>query len=190
MGTQAVIYLEQYCEQLYRMSKIADKNKAIILKRKLDYILHQVEYEIDKKIYIDKLKIVFMPYKVSMWDCMESIWEAAVSDKNNKVFVVPLPYYERDGDGKIKKECYEGELFPRYVPIVNYKVFSLEREMPDIIYIHNPYDGANYVTSVHPDYFSLNLKRYTDMLVYIPYYLCGEGGCNQSGDCGEDCGGG
>lgn len=180
MGTQAVIYLEQYCEQLYRMSKIADKNKAIILKRKLDYILHQVEYEIDKKIYIDKLKIVFMPYKVSMWDCMESIWEAAVSDKNNKVFVVPLPYYERDGDGKIKKECYEGELFPRYVPIVNYKVFSLEREMPDIIYIHNPYDGANYVTSVHPDYFSLNLKRYTDMLVYIPYYLCGEGGMPES----------
>lgn len=176
MGTQAVIYLEQYCEQLYCMSKIADKNKAIKLKSELDSILHQIEYEIDKKIYIDRLKIVFMPYKVSMWDCMESVWEAAVSDKDSEVYVVPIPYYERDGEGKVKKECYEGKLFPEYVPIVNYKAFSLERERPDIIYIHNPYDGANYVTSVHPDYFSLNLKRYSDILVYIPYYICGEGG--------------
>lgn len=61
------------------------------------------------------------------------------------------------------------------MPIVPYETFSLETERPDVIYIHNPYDDRNYVTSVHPDYYSANLKKYTDMLVYVPYFFGGQG---------------
>jgi hypothetical protein len=37
--------------------------------------------------------------------------------------------------------------------------------------VHNPYDGNNYVTSVHPDYYSDKLKKHTDLLAYIPYFV-------------------
>ena len=50
----------------------------------------------------------------------------------------------------------------------------LEEEQPDIVYIHNPYDGGNTVTTVHPDYYSSNLKKYTEKLVYIPYFVLDE----------------
>ena len=43
-----------------------------------------------------------------------------------------------------------------------------------MIYIHNPYDGQNLVTSVHPAFYSDKLKQYTDCLVYIPYFVLGE----------------
>lgn len=173
--TQAVSYLETYCEQLYQMSKIVNKNRLQKLKLQMERNIRCIEYEVDKVIPLDKRKIVFMPYKASMWDCMESVWEAAFADTGCEVYVVPIPYYEREQDGSVKRLCYEGELFPDNVPIISYKEFSVEREHPDIIYIHNPYDEANYVTSVHPDYYSYKLKSYTDQLVYIPYYILGNG---------------
>ncbi len=170
----AVFLLEEYCEYLYFISKGVKRNRMAELKRQLDIVLYSVEDELDN-IFLDTLKIVFMPYKASMWDCMESIWEAAEQDEGCKAYVVPIPYFERNQEGKIEKECYEGNLFPNYVPIISYEEFSLDKEEPDIIYIHNPYDGANYVTCVSPNYYSSNLKKYTDLLVYIPYFICGEG---------------
>lgn len=175
MNTQVVPCLESYCELLYKMSKINDKKKVISLKQQIDNSLHNIKHEIEDGIKEDKTKIVFMPYKASMWDCMESIWEAAYADEECEVYVVPIPYYERNEKGEIEKICYDGELFPRYVPITYHEDFSLELEYPDIIYIHNPYDGANYVTSVKPEYYSTALKEYTDNLVYIPYYILGKG---------------
>lgn len=172
--SHAVLLLEDYCEYLYSISKGITKNKVSKFKEKLDITLHSVVKELDE-ISVDIIKVVFMPYKASMWDCMESIWEAAEKDEQSRAYVVPIPYFERNGEGKIEKECYEGSLFPNNIPTISYKEFSLEKEKPDIIYIHNPYDKGNYVTCVHPDYFSSNLKKYTDLLVYVPYYICGEG---------------
>lgn len=175
INIKAVSYLEAYCEQLYEISKVLDEKKLIKLKGQIDKSINYIQYELDEKISNDRLKIVFMPYKAAMWDCMESIWESANADKECEVFVVPIPYYERKEDGNLECLCYEGHLFPDYVPIVSYKEFSLDKEQPDVIYIHNPYDGANYVTSVHPDYYSSNLKKFTDKLIYIPYFLASNG---------------
>lgn len=43
-----------------------------------------------------------------------------------------------------------------------------------MIFIHNPYDDGNIVTSVHPFFYSKNLKQYTDDLIYIPYFVLQE----------------
>lgn len=141
----------------------------------LDALLGQIRQEVEEVLPTDKIKICFLPYKASMWDCMESVWEAAAADGECEARVVPIPYYERDDQGKITRECYDGDLFPSYVPVTPYRSYDLSKERPDILYIHNPYDGGNTVTTVHPDYFSSNLKKYTDQLVYIPYYFLGSG---------------
>ena len=159
MDTIAVSLLESYCELLFKMSSTIEKKRLNSLKHQLDIGLQQVEYEITYNIPQDRLKIVFLPYKASMWDCMESVWEAANADEECDTYVVPIPYYERNEHGEAEKFCYEGELFPEEVPIISYEKFSLEAERPDIAYIHNPYDGNNNVTSVHPDYYTENLKK-------------------------------
>lgn len=175
IGTPVVVRLEEYCEELYEISNSFDKRRIRIIKRQLNDDLHYVIDKVEKEIPSDKIKVVFMPYKASMWDCMESVWEAACADEECETRVIPIPYYNRNEQGSMEEMCYEGSLFPEYVPITHYKEFSLERERPDIIYIHNPYDAANYVTSVAPDYYSSKLKEYTDILIYIPYFFSGEG---------------
>jgi len=116
-------------------------------------------------------EVVFFPYNATMWDCLESIWLAAKEDPRCICYVVPVPYYDKNSDGSFGTMHYEGELFPDYVQITNFSDYNIEKRRPDIVYIHNPYDKFNKVTSVHPTYYSYNIKPYTKMLVYVPYFI-------------------
>ncbi|WP_270413104.1 hypothetical protein [Ligilactobacillus ruminis] len=115
-------------------------------------------------------KVVFMPYKASMWDSLESVWMAADKDERCEAIVVPITYYELDSNQNPVKKVNERDEFPEYVPVVNDEEYDLENDRPDIIYIHNPYDDTNLVTRVESRYYSWNLKKYCERLVYIPYY--------------------
>lgn len=116
-----------------------------------------------------KIKIVFLPYKAEMWDSLDTIYRTAIKDKNCEVKVVPIPYYELEKNSTTLK--YEGERFPKEIPMVRYDEYKLEVEQPDIIFVHNIYDEHNTVTQVLPAYFTYNLRKYTDMLVYVPYHI-------------------
>ena len=66
---------------------------------------------------------------------------------------------------------YEGDEYPDDVPVTDWQKYKIEERRPDIIYIQNPYDDHNFVTCVHPQYFSRELKKHTDMLIYLPYFV-------------------
>ena len=116
-----------------------------------------------------KLNVVFFPYKASMWDSLATVYATAANDKDCVVHVVPIPYYQLSLNEAIP--TYEGDHFPESVPITHYSQYNLEEQQPDIIFVHNIYDDHNTITRVHEQYFTSNLKRYTDMLVYVPYHI-------------------
>ena len=118
-----------------------------------------------------KKQVVFLPYKASMWDSLASIYEAASADPSCDAYVIPIPYFTKDEHGKLKDLHYEGNLFPKEVPITSWKDYPLAKKRPDIIYIHNPYDDGNIVTTVLPAFYTEKLKQYTDLLVYVPYFV-------------------
>ena len=115
--------------------------------------------------------VFFLPYKASMWDSMETVWRAAEKDTDTDAFVMPIPYYDKDENGNLGDIHWEGKLFPSDVPIVDYKRINLQAIHPDMIFIHNPYDDGNVITSVDSEYYCGNLYSWTDMLVYIPYFV-------------------
>ncbi|WP_040328487.1 CDP-glycerol glycerophosphotransferase family protein [Clostridium ihumii] len=147
--------------------------------------IHDIKVEISefKKYIKDEVEtdivIAFMPYKISMWDSLESVWMAAKEDENCTCYVVPIPYCELSSERKVERVCYEGNEFPKEVGITHYDDFDLEKIQPDIIYIHNPYDDCNKLTMIYPKFFSENLRNYTNMLVYIPYYIEGSYGVDE-----------
>lgn len=121
-----------------------------------------------------KYLIYFLPYKFSMWDSMESVWCAAKEDVRCEVKIMPIPYYTKNENAVFEKMIYEGEKFLEKESIVDYRENILQEIRPDIVYIHNPYDQDNNVTSVLPEYYSKRLKQCTNELVYIPYYIAGQ----------------
>lgn len=114
---------------------------------------------------------VFMPYKASMWDSLESVWKAAAEDPDWDVYVVPIPYFHKNEDESFGEMHYEGTELPDEVPVLMYDEYDLAARHPDMIFIHNPYDDFNVVTSVSPEYYSDRLAENTEALTYIPYYL-------------------
>lgn len=169
-GTETVHMLEDYCESLYQMTQVLNNPEG--RRDVLQELIGQVK-QIRNLLYDlipDKLEIVFLPYNTSMWDSMESVWMAAKEDENCDVYVVPIPYYDRNPDGTFSQYHYEGDKLPDYVPVTYYENYNIQKRWPDIVYIHNPYDQFNYVTSVDPRYYSYELKKRTEILVYIPYY--------------------
>ena len=167
--------LEEYCENLYQMSqKIEDENAREQLYRDMKKQLLELENGLQKEIEDDKKEVVFLPYKASMWDSLESVWKRASEDENLDTYVIPIPYFDKNPDGTFRKEYYEADLYPSYVPITKYDEYDFESRKPDVIYIHNPYDEKNAVTSVHPFFYSKNLKRFTNELIYIPYFILEE----------------
>jgi hypothetical protein len=116
-----------------------------------------------------KTEIVFFPYKASMWDSLESIWLTAKDDPACECFVVPIPYQNKDKNGNVTETLYEGGDFPSYVPITHYSDYDIAAKRPDVAYLHNFYDDSNNLTSVMPDYFSYNVKKYCGCVVMVPY---------------------
>jgi hypothetical protein len=173
-GIEIVHVLEEYCESLYQMTQALDdpeKRRAAL--QELTGQIKQTRKLLGELIP-DRLEAVFLPYKASMWDSLESVWMAAKEDEDCDVYVVPIPYYDRNPDGTFSKYHYEGDEMPDYVPVTHYENYDIQKRWPDIVFIHNPYDQYNYVTSVDPRFYSTELKKRTDMLVYIPYFIISE----------------
>ena len=174
--TETASALQGYCRLIDRFQQQAIGGESLNLVE-----FHQSLARYSKKIFnrlkreiITEREVVFLPYKASMWDSLETVWKKAVETPNTNAVVIPIPFYERNADGSFGKFHYEGNLFPEYVPIVHYDDYDFEGMHPDEIYIHNPYDDANLVTSVAPFFYSRNLKQFTDKLIYIPYFVIEE----------------
>lgn len=171
-GTDAVSFLEQYCERLYNLSIQLEDVSAQKLYKSLEEILIKAENAV--KHMPARKEVVFFPYKASMWDSLESVYLAAKEDENCDAYCVPIPYYDRRADGSIGQMHYEGNEYPKNIEVIDYRTYNVEARHPDVIYIHNPYDEWNHVTCVPERYFAKNLCNYTDQLVYIPYFVLNE----------------
>ncbi|MBR1398351.1 MAG: CDP-glycerol glycerophosphotransferase family protein [Selenomonadaceae bacterium] len=154
--------------QISNNANSAERSQVTTLIKEL---LNYIFAELMKETEIKK-DVVFIPYKASMWDSLESIWIAANEDREHcNAYVMPIPYAERKEDQTVAKWHYEANLFPKYVPITDWEKIDLEKMHPDVIFIHNPYDNCNALTSVGSEYYSGELKNYTDKLVYVPYFV-------------------
>lgn len=186
-GAPTVGILEEYCELLYQIYAALEpltgehvfrmehvpaelaKQWSLVLEDSIKRLRYSLQHDIRVK-----KEVVFLPYNASMWDSLESVYLAARDDEDCDAYVIPIPYYDKGADGSFQEMHYEADKFPKDIPITQYDAYDFEQRHPDMIFIHNPYDGSNYVTSVHPFFYSKNLKQYTDCLVYIPYFVLDE----------------
>ena len=111
-----------------------------------------------------EFKILFCPYKEDMFDSMETVWEAAVKDKETFTEIMPIPYFTLVNlyphTTRMEFENYQSN-FPE---ILNYGW--------DVIMIHYPYDTKNNVT--RPMLTSAMLKFFTKHLVHLNYAVIGD----------------
>jgi len=177
-GHIAVTFIEKYCKTLYKVheeinamdtGEVNGKKTYKILKKQLLEMENSIKHDVTVK-----KEIIFLPYKASMWDSLESIYMAAKKDANCNAYCIPIPFFDLNPDHSFGRMHYEGNEYPKNIEITDWQTYHFEERKPDEIYIHNGYDNWNLVTSVHPKFYSDNLKKYTDQLIYVPYFIMGE----------------
>ena len=143
----------------------APEHDADLIKKAIDVFSQQIQEE--KETY----RVLFLPYKYSMWDSFASIFEAAKEDENCEAYVMPIPYYDKDQEGNLTEMHDESGSYPDDVGIISWQDNQIDEIDPDVIFIHNPYDWNNLLTSIHPDYYTNKLVRNDRVVIYVPYYV-------------------
>ncbi len=168
--------LEALCEKIYEINNNLSKWAVFsnLYKQTKNSIIEIID-DMQHTIMV-KWEIVFLPYQVSMWDSLESVWMCADADKDTECYVVPIPYYDVLPDHSIGMMHYDGARYPDYVKVTDYQNYDLQEHQPDVIFFHNPYDDFNLITRVPEQFYSSQLKQCTDLLVYIPYLISEEWG--------------
>lgn len=175
-GCEEVKVLEEACEIIWQINVLcgeSNKQERMQGQRKAGKILPRKIYAFrDLVSQIQEETVVFFfPYKAAMWDSLYGAYLEMTAEENCTVRVIPIPYYEKNQDGSLGKMYYELELFPKDLPLLAYDQCDYEAVHPDIVFIHNPYDEYNIVTTVHPFFYSGHIKTFTDKLIYIPYFV-------------------
>lgn len=175
-GTAAVGCLEDYCEMVYQIheelqqgQKYGKNYTFTALDTQLSVISSCAKKELDIH-----MEAVFLPFRADTWGALESVWRAAKEDSDCDAYVIPIPYYDKKPDGSFGEMHYEADQFPKDVPVTFYEDYDFAGRHPDMVFIQNPYDGDNYTSSVHPFFYSKNLKQFTNKLVYIPWFTMEE----------------
>ena len=178
-GCTTVGILEQYCEILYRIYECIQWEAFShigTLMQELSQVMQLFVKELEEDI-LSRKAILFLPVMAKDWNGLRSLWQAAWEDENCDVYVAPLPYYYKDYDSSAKKICDEGTEFPREVTLLDYKVLTpeyLELLHSEVIIIQNPYDGWHPAISVPEMFYAVNIRRYTDKLIYVPPFAVDE----------------
>ncbi len=156
-------------QSLYEMLYHASQGKISV--NQILKVVHKLQASANNQ-KVDKIEAVFFCYKASMSDSLESVYFAAKADPACDAYFIPIPYFDRNPDGSLGQAHLEGSRYysDKY-ELTDWQSYDVEARRPDIIFIMNPYDGQNYVTSVHPNFYSSRLKNFTDYLVYIEYGL-------------------
>ena len=169
----AVSLLEQFCETAYALSECEPKEPSPFhpFEMLAELVRETDDFVRDAALTHD---VVFLPYNASMWDCMDTVYRAALEDEDANVYVVPIPWYDKNPDGSMGDRHYEADLLPYDVPATHYDVYALGDRIPEYAFIHNPFDEYNHVTSVEPAFYCSKLKHICGTLVYIPYFAFGD----------------
>ena len=205
-GTEAVSFLEKYCEALYhaykRIEEISEvearlfdetaygkgsaeeKNGESVLcslpaglrkdserqLKKLSYYLKKMRSALEREW---KRQIVFLPHRAKHFSSLRPLIDT-LCEEGFDCKIIPIPYYDRLGDGSLSDMHYEGEDFPKEYEICDYRSFNFAVELPDAIVLNSPYDECNQVFTVDPFFYSKEMKKFTRKLVYIPYFVTDE----------------
>ena len=180
---KTVKLLEQYLEVIYKVAKYVQKfdegisyeasaeSKYAECDEGVKDTFASISEAIDSEI-VNRRSVLFLPVKAKHFSSMLMAYEMEAATPDTDVYVMPLPYYYKEYDGSFKDEMHidTEEFIKANIPVTDYSRFDLSLLCPEKIYINSAYDEYNMAVSVDTRFYARNVKKYTEKLIYIPYF--------------------
>jgi len=165
-GSDLVELLELHYRLLFQIS-----NKEIDSKPLKENLLKIITC-VNEKSDPNRIEAVFISSKADMSDSIESIYIAAKKDPDCDAYWMPVSFFDVNEHKQTSIMHYEGEdHYSEEIDVTDWDKYAIETRRPDIVFTYNAYDDKNNVSVIHPDYYSSNLCKLTDLLVFVPYYV-------------------
>lgn len=170
-GLETIKCLEEYCEQTYQLYEqllsggYPDVSQEY---QKLSEMHGRIRDSYFREVK-QRREVMFFPFRHKEWSKMLPLYRKMLAEPDTEVYVVPIPYYEKNADGSLGKEYFDLEQYSFDLPLLDYRKIDFEHRHPNAMVIQNPYDSFDTAISVHPFFYAANLKKYTDQLIYLPY---------------------
>lgn len=182
-GTQTVKCLEELCELIYECSiQLGQSDDIVACITAMQHKIAEAEQLLQAELLAQNEAVIFID-KAEHWHLVEWYWKKLIKTGNTDIFIVPLPYFYKKYDGACYASKYEFEEIKKCIDssiqrsrdknvesctkVVYYNEFDVKMHHPEQIIIQNPYDEWNQAITLLEDYYSRNLQKYTDQLVYI-----------------------
>ena len=163
-------YIQVYCEKVYVLyEQIGNGDYGTNALMEVEESLIEVEKSINNDV-LWRQEIVFVVCQFKYWKSLANIWKYYSDNPIYDVRVIVVPYYYKKYDGSFYEMKYELELFANKFDVIKYDEYDFGLMYPEKIFIQNPYDAFNPVISIHTFFYSENLKKFTDELIYIPSF--------------------
>lgn len=182
-GTQTVKCLEELCELIYECSvQLGQADDIAACITAMQNKIVETEQFLQTELLAQNEVVIFID-KAEHWHFVEWYWKKLIKTDNTDIFIVPLPYFYKKYDGTCYASKYEFEEIKKCIDsfiqrsrdknvesctkVVEYNEFDVKLHHPEQIIIQNPCDEWNQAITLLEDYYSRNLQKYTDQLVYI-----------------------
>jgi hypothetical protein len=161
----AINALEIYTEKL---SADTDKPDFDSLSEQL-YI---IEIEINK-FRVTQFEIVFIVSSAAKADSLLPVYEIAAADPACIARWMPVPIYKINEKREIIGKSFDGpDKYPG-IDCTDFITYNFAQMRPDVIVINDIFDNNNLVSELPKMFWTFNLKKFTECLVYIPYFVFG-----------------
>ena len=121
-----------------------------------------------------KKQVVFLPHSAKHFASLRPLVDALLEEEEIECKIIPIPYYDNAETEDWKKYTTKERIFPKGYEIVDYNCYDFSVELPDCIIINSPYDEFNPVWTVDSAFYSKELKKYSNKLIYIPWFVTDE----------------
>lgn len=127
-----------------------------------------------KENILDRKEVLFLSIGPLEWNALDKYYREAVKDDKTDVVVIPLPFMKKRFLGEINMTeteidaAVELSSYPSGIEYTNWRDYDLEMHAPEIVYTNNLYDGANPCLTIPPYYYSQNVIKYADEVIYVP----------------------
>lgn len=167
---EEVSYLERYCEQVYTLYQVLVGELEVEgdFEQFLLAVLDEQQELLKQIVVSPRRKVLFVASRAKNWCYFDKLWQDEMLREDTDVYVMPVPWYEKDILGNLGTMHLEKEDFPDKLRILSYDQVSIESLSPDVIYTQDPYGNCTAGTSIHPYFYSERIRKFTRELVYIP----------------------
>ena len=174
---KSVLQLDRYCKALFEAYQAVGKGNISEACSQVKEIEEEILPILQGEYYKNedgKKDAVFIVRRFDDWKKMEKLFVRVKASGRYRISVVPIPYYYINTAGDVTENVWEEDRFNDLKEFEDYRAIDIKALHPELIITQYPFDGYNYAYTLPKEYFTKELKKHTEELIYVSPFITDE----------------